>query len=112
MSEEQKAIKRLEEMKENYSLNGEDLHYVNILYYLIINLQKENRQLKNDNAVMIAGLIQVSNKQLDLYKEIIEEVREYLKGFDIERLHETYEHNLVNVIEYLLQMLDKVKEGQ
>ena len=46
MSEEYKAIKRLEEMTNNYSLNSEDLHYAIILYYLIINLQKENEELK------------------------------------------------------------------
>ena len=45
-SEEYKAIKRLEEMTKNYSLNSEDLHYAIILYYLIINLQKENKKLK------------------------------------------------------------------
>lgn len=46
MSEEEKAIKRLEEISNNYNLNSEDLHYAKILYYLIINLQKENIQLK------------------------------------------------------------------
>ena len=48
MSEEEKAIKRLEEMTKNYNLNSEDLHYAIILYYLIINLQKENKQLKEN----------------------------------------------------------------
>ena len=48
----------------------------------------------------------VLNK-LDLYKEVIEEVREYAKRFDIERLHENCEHNLAEVLEDLLQILDK-----
>lgn len=52
MSEEQKAINILKNMTTNYSLSGEQLHYANILYYLIINLQQENKELHNkiDNA--------------------------------------------------------------
>ena len=46
MNEEEKAIKFLENKTTNYSLSGEALHYYSILYYLIINLQKKNKQLK------------------------------------------------------------------
>lgn len=53
MTEEEKAIKWLEKNTKNYSLSGEELHYSLILYYLIINLQRENQKLK---------------KQLDDYK--------------------------------------------
>ena len=63
-SEEYKAIKRLEEMTKNYSLNSEDLHYAIILYYLIINLQKENKKLK----------------------EVIDKAIEYIRSNDIEVL--------------------------
>ncbi len=48
MSEQEKVIKKLEEMTKNYSLNSEDLHYAIILYCLIINLQQENKQLKEN----------------------------------------------------------------
>ena len=48
MSEEEKAIKRLKEITNNYSLNSEDLHYAIVLYHLIINLQQENQKLKNN----------------------------------------------------------------
>ena len=37
-SEETKAIKWLDEKRKDYNLNGKDLHYLNILYYLIKNL--------------------------------------------------------------------------
>ena len=47
MKEEIKAIKRLEEITKDYSLNSEDLHYAKILYYLIINLQQENKSLQS-----------------------------------------------------------------
>lgn len=46
-SEEYKAIKLLEKMTKNYSLNGEELHYANILYNLIINLSNENDKYRN-----------------------------------------------------------------
>ena len=46
MNEEEKAIKFLESKTTKYSLSGEELHYYNILYYLILNLQKENQKLK------------------------------------------------------------------
>lgn len=42
---EEKAIKFLESKTTKYSLSGEELHYYNILYYLIINLKKENKEL-------------------------------------------------------------------
>lgn len=41
-------------------------------------LTKENAQLKNDNAVMKAGLIEVKDEKLDLYKSVIDEVGEYI----------------------------------
>ena len=46
MNEEEKAINFLKNKTTNYSLSGEALHYYSILYYLIINLQQENQQLK------------------------------------------------------------------
>lgn len=46
MNEEEKAIKFLENKTTNYSLSSEALHYYSILYYLIINLQKKNKQLQ------------------------------------------------------------------
>lgn len=46
MNEEEKAIEFLKNKTTNYSSSGEELHYYLILYYLIINLQQENKQLK------------------------------------------------------------------
>lgn len=48
-SEEYKAIKWLENKTTNYSDDSLVLHYNNILYYLIINLMKENKKLKGKN---------------------------------------------------------------
>lgn len=49
-------------------------------------------------------------KERDLYKSVLDEIREYINEFDFERLHEVCEHNLVEVLEMILQILDKVKE--
>lgn len=70
-------------------------------------LQQENQQLKNDNAVMKAGLIQVSDKQRDLYKSVIEEVRERLEYYLIGNMK--YEDGQKE-FKKLLQILDKAKE--
>lgn len=73
-------------------------------------LINKNKQLKNDNAVMKAGLIQASNKQLDLYKEVIEEVREYVENNDNFELVDLYSQSMADGIQKeLLQILDKVK---
>jgi hypothetical protein len=64
-------------------------------------LQQENKQLKNDNAVMKANLIQVSDKQRDLYKEVIEEVRDKLYCWG-EVLDAKFQQEV-------LQILDKAK---
>lgn len=63
MNEEEKAIKFLENKTTNYSLSGEALHYYSILYYLIINLQKKNKQLK---------------EQLKQKEEVIKKFEKYL----------------------------------
>ena len=71
-------------------------------------LQQENKQLKNDNAVMKAGLIQASNK-LNLYKEVIEEVREYIEDWLFNAGGNGASMNYEDINE-LLQILDKVKK--
>ena len=77
-SEEYKAIKRLEEMTKNYSLNSEDLHYANILYYLIINLQKENEALKKINEQLC--------KELNTSNMSEEEWLDYAINYNLEQL--------------------------
>lgn len=98
-------------------LTSSDKKFIDLWNYTI-ELQKENKQLKNDNAVMKAGLIQASNKQLNLYKEVIEEVRkkinEYKKIMEdgIEQgVYYLYLGSLQQRLDELLQILDKVKEN-
>lgn len=78
-SEEYKAIKLLEKMTRNYSLDGEDLHYAIILYNLIINLSIKNQQLKEEVEAVNKGLrkvhersIKYKNRCFELNKKIYE----------------------------------------
>ncbi len=41
---------------------------------ILLEQRQENQQLKNDNAVMKAGLIQIRDEKLDLYKSVIDEI--------------------------------------
>ena len=53
----------------------------------------------------IANLDQQVKKQ----KEVIDKAIEYIKEFDIQRLHECMEHNLVEVLEVLLDILKELE---
>lgn len=64
-SEEYKAIKLLEKMTRNYSLDGEDLHYAIILYNLIINLSIKNQQLKEEVEAVSKGLRKVQERSIN-----------------------------------------------
>lgn len=52
----------------------------------IIELREKVNQLKNDNAVMKAGLIKISDEELELYKRVFEEVRNYIKNYPYQDL--------------------------
>jgi hypothetical protein len=77
MSEEEKAIKRLKEITNNYSLNSEDLHYAIVLYHLIINLQQENQKLKDsiDKAIEY-----IENPRHEMSVNTYQNLLEILKG--------------------------------
>ena len=45
--------------------------------------------------------------QLQQKESIIKEVREYIESYNLEYLHETNEHNLADILEELLEILDK-----
>lgn len=102
MNEEEKAIKFLENKTTNYSLSGEALHYYSILYYLIINLQKKNKQLKEQNEFLMKQdnilqtlmqwlysqyneslskfeMIRMGNKDYKIYEKVIDKIEELKK---------------------------------
>ena len=70
MSEEEKTIKRLKEITNNYSLNSEDLHYAIVLYHLIINLQQENQQLKEDYNKVVHEATEFESRVYELEDKI------------------------------------------
>ena len=100
MKEEIKAIKRLEEITKDYSLNSEDLHYAKILYYLIINLQQENKKYKE---VIDKLKMRISARIKEYQKKIDNEIDMGSQGdhFKICR----YEEN----IKFLKDILKEVK---
>lgn len=76
----------------------------------IHNLDKENKQLKENNVSMQEEMVRTWEKA-DLYKEVIEEVREC-----IEELYDNTDDTTCYDIdrhrkEFLLQILDKAKEN-
>ena len=93
-------------------------------YKLIDELQQENKQLKEVIAIKEKQLEEVRNNktdytkvnilemQLDKYKEVIEEVREYI--YKNSWLSSLKEFNcLTDVeVEHLVQILDKSKENK
>lgn len=72
MSEELKAIDWLRAKTISYESRSEELHYALILYNLIINLQKENRELKKQLKIIQDGFTSSIN---DLCEYAIENER-------------------------------------
>lgn len=91
MYEEEKAIEFLKNKTTNYSLSGEELHYYLILYYLIINLQKENQQLK---------------EQLEASKKARKEAIEILKEFLCTEYYCSQGKELYDFCSKLMKQLD------
>lgn len=87
----------------SFEINQELIH----LMKLIVEIQRVNKQLKENNMSMQEEMARTWEKA-DLYKEVIEEVREYIEDwlFDVggNGASMTYED-----INELLQILDKVK---
>lgn len=57
-----------------------------------------------------AEAIELLKKENQELKSVLDEIREYIDRFNIEYLHEIYEHNLADTLEVIEEILDKVKE--
>jgi hypothetical protein len=94
--------------KDDYDRLCGDLTYRNV------ELQQENQQLKNDNAVMKANLIQIRDERLERYKSVLDEIRELINNHNRNAGKLYYRYNnkylLSEIKEDILQILDKVKE--
>lgn len=82
----------------------------------IMKLQQENQQLKSDfdlykdNHIYKNYEVERKDKQLDLYKSVIEEVREYIEDSCYYPELENYSNMTSEEVKELLQILDKAKE--
>ena len=87
----------------SFEINQELIH----LMKLIVEIQRANKQLKENNMSMQEEMARTWEKA-DLYKEVIEEVRKYIEDWLFDAggngASMTYED-----INELLQILDKVK---
>ena len=87
----------------SFEINQELIH----LMKLIVEIQRVNKQLKENNMSMQEEMVRTWEKA-DLYKEVIEEVRKYIEDWLFDAggngASMTYED-----INELLQILDKVK---
>ena len=109
MNEEQKAIKKLEKITNDYTLSGEDLHYAIILYHLILNLQQENNQLKEQVECLIKQRDDINKnatehleKNID-YTHIVKELRSWLEEKDNNGYEKLY-------LEDVLSKLNELEE--
>lgn len=79
-------------------------------------LKQKNRELKEDvkdlsnQKEMMFKNMQLNQLKVCELAKVLDEIREYINEFDFERLHEVCEHNLVEALEMILQILDKVKQ--
>lgn len=130
ISEEiKKMFRRIEIDKSNDSCgfefaDGFDCTFDNIatcyddrlkLYDLVKKLQQENNQLKENNLNMLEEMCRCW-KKLDLYKSVIDEVREYIEKYSsfINYLSPTREKEIGSLemknVRELLEILDKVNK--
>ena len=85
------------------------IYLIDDLIKYLIELQQENKQLKEQVQDLKADYGTIAQIERDLYKEVIEEVREYIEDWLFDAggngASMTYED-----INELLQILDKVKD--
>ena len=101
---------KLELLKEEFIKQIKDSYTLNLSMVLLEefeNLQQENKQLKEQVQDLKADYGTIAQIERDLYKDVIEEVREYIEDwlFDVggNGASMTYED-----INELLQILDKI----
>ena len=104
---------KLELLKEEFIKQIKDSYTLNLSMVLLEefeNLQQENKQLKEQVQDLKADYGTIAQIERDLYKEVIEEVREYIEDwlFNVggNGASMTYED-----INELLQILDKAMEN-
>ena len=103
MSEELKSIDWLRAKTISYESRSEELHYALILYNLIMNLQRENEELKQQ----LSNSHQMKNQQ----KEFIQWLEDYIDAL-IQQKETVAELDIteVHILMTLEEVLSKYKE--
>ena len=102
---------KLELLKEEFIKQIKDSYTLNLSMVLLEefeNLQQENKQLKEQVQDLKADYGTIAQIERDLYKEVIEEVREYINSKVISNGEIIDQLRKIEVKE-LLQILDKAK---
>ena len=86
----------------SFEINQELIH----LMKRIVEIQRVNQQLKEQVQDLKADYGTIAQIERDLYKEVIEEVREYIKYY---LLDNSWFKDSQNEFKKLLQILDKAK---
>lgn len=116
MSEEKILNKYIELINKGYCCACNELNCIDNfpqkkIANAISNLQQEKQQLKENNMSMQEEMARTWEKA-DLYKEVIEEAREYIEKSSLEVNTKEFGNLTVCNSDDLLQILDKARENK
>ena len=104
MNEELKAIDWLRAKTISYESRSEELHYALILYNLIMNLQKENQELKKE----LSNSHQIKNQQ----KEFIEWLENEIKRLEENNIYEPLQRTALATFQHVLSKYKEIIGGK
>ena len=104
MNEELKAIDWLRAKTISYESRSEGLHYALILYNLIMNLQKENQELKKE----LSNSHQIKNQQ----KEFIEWLENEIKRLEENNIYEPLQRTALATFQHVLSKYKEIIGGK
>ena len=127
MNEELKAIDWLRAKTISYESRSEELHYALILYNLIMNLQKENQELKKDledlfsdnsklrkkleNSMTFQDYEYTLNKKIQLenqQKEFIEYLESEIKRLEENNIYEPLQRTALATFQHVLSKYKEI----
>ena len=102
-----------------YTINDKEMQKINRKLKERFTLKQENKQLKldfdlyKDNHIYKNYEVERKDKQLDLYKSVIEELDEFVKAFHQNRdCFKWCEQDYIDVVEEFEKILDKAKGSE
>lgn len=70
-------------------------------------IERKSWQDLNNECSELNRICKQLKSQLQQKENQLKDVREYIESYNLEYLHETNEHNLADILEELLKILDK-----